>query len=64
MATQQTGIRLLPVTRRQLAELTAAGYGTQSEIIRMAIDRLYVAAIASQPAAVSVAQDGEADQAE
>lgn len=36
-----TSIRLSPATTRQLAWLVAAGHGNQSEVIGLAVDRMY-----------------------
>ena len=38
---RQTSVRLSPATLRQLEALTQAGWGMQSDIIRVAIDRMY-----------------------
>ena len=34
-------VRITPAMRRQLDDLIALGYGTQSEIIRLAVDRMH-----------------------
>lgn len=34
-------VRVTPVMRRQVDELTAAGFGTQTDVIRTAVDRMY-----------------------
>ena len=44
--TQQTKpevvpIRITPAMRRQLDDLIALGYGTQSDVIRLAVDRMH-----------------------
>ena len=38
---RQTTIQLSAATKRQIANLTTLGHGTQSEIIRVAIDRMH-----------------------
>lgn len=38
---RQTSVQLLESTERQTAELKAAGFGTLTDIIRIAIDRMY-----------------------
>lgn len=34
-------VRITPALRRQLDELITAGFGTQVEIIRLAVDRMH-----------------------
>ncbi len=34
-------VRVTPVMRRQVDELTAAGFGNQTEVIRTAVDRMH-----------------------
>lgn len=36
-------VRITPAMRRQLDELIALGFGTQSDIIRLAVDRMHQA---------------------
>lgn len=43
MATQQTAVRLGDSTRQKLDDLIAWGHGSQSEVIREAIERLWLA---------------------
>ena len=38
---RQTSVQLTEVTERQAAELKAAGYGTLTDVIRIAIDRMH-----------------------
>lgn len=38
---RQTSVQLTEATERQAAELKAAGYGTLTDIIRVAIDRMH-----------------------
>ena len=38
---QVVPVRITPALRRQLDELIAAGFGTQVEIIRIAVDRMH-----------------------
>jgi Arc/MetJ-type ribon-helix-helix transcriptional regulator len=38
---RQTSVQLTEATERQAAELKAAGYGTLTEVIRVAIDRMH-----------------------
>lgn len=38
---RQTTVRLSPATRAQIEALAARGHGTQSDIIRTAVDRMY-----------------------
>lgn len=40
MKTRQTSIRLSEVTERQIQELTARGFGSFSDVVRTAIDRM------------------------
>ena len=34
-------VRITPAMRRQLDDLIALGYGTQSDVIRLAVDRMH-----------------------
>ena len=38
---RSTSVRLTPVTERQVADLKRAGYGRFSDIVRLAIDRMW-----------------------
>ena len=40
--TRQTSFQLTPATEAQLDALKAQGYGTTTDIIRIAIDRMYL----------------------
>ena len=51
---RQTTIQLSAVTKRQIASLTKLGHGTQSEIIRVAIDRMHREEVAAQADAYCV----------
>lgn len=41
MTTTQTSVRLTEATLRQIDDLLAQGYGTKTDIIRLAIDRMH-----------------------
>lgn len=41
--TQVLPVRIAPALRRQLDELIALGFGTQADIIRIAVDRMHQA---------------------
>ena len=45
---QVVPVRITPALRRQLDELTAAGFGNQNEVIRTAIDRMHRQEIGSK----------------
>lgn len=47
---QVVPVRITPALRRQLDELIAAGFGTQVEIIRLAVDRMHRQEIGSKQA--------------
>jgi Arc/MetJ-type ribon-helix-helix transcriptional regulator len=38
---QVVPVRITPALRRQLDELIAAGFGTQADIVRIAVDRMH-----------------------
>ena len=38
---RQTSVQIIEVTERQVADLTAHGYGSFTDIVRVAIDRLH-----------------------